>query len=63
MALSTVHVNRTLQALRSDGLIGLERKRLDVLDVERLKSSCMFNSNYLYFDPDRRQTERSAATV
>ncbi len=63
MALSTVHVNRTLQALRSDGLIGLERKRLDVLDVERLKSSGMFNSNYLYFDPDRRQTERSAATV
>lgn len=63
MALSTVHVNRTLQALRSDGLIGLGRRRLDVLDVERLKSIGMFNPNYLYFDPDRRPTERSTASV
>ena len=45
--LSTVHVNRTLQALRGDGLIELKSHRLKVLDVERLKARATFDAGYL----------------
>ncbi|MBW0006546.1 MAG: Crp/Fnr family transcriptional regulator, partial [Sphingomonas sp.] len=34
--LTSVHVNRTLQELRRDGMIELERKQLRILDLERL---------------------------
>lgn len=49
-ALTTVHINRTLQLLRSDGLIKLEGKRLTILDVKRLAALASFTSNYLHLD-------------
>ncbi|MBV9527365.1 MAG: Crp/Fnr family transcriptional regulator [Sphingomonas sp.] len=48
--LTPVHVNRTLQELRRDKLIALERKRLRILDLPRLKDLAMFNPNYLHLD-------------
>jgi CRP-like cAMP-binding protein len=48
--LTAVHVNRTLQELRRDGLIKLEHKQLHILDLERLKGAAMFNPNYLHLD-------------
>src|SRR5574338_313080 len=48
--LTAVHVNRTLQELRRDGLIELERKQLHILDLERLIDVSMFNPNYLHLD-------------
>ena len=45
--LSTVHVNRTLQALRGDGLIELKAHRLKILDVDRLKARATFDAGYL----------------
>ena len=50
VALSAEHVNRTLQALRSDGLIQWERRRMRVLDVARLRAQAMFNPGYLRLD-------------
>ncbi len=47
VALSAVHVNRTLQALRAEHLIRWERRRLTVLDVDRLAALAMFNPAYL----------------
>ena len=47
LGLSTVHVNRTLQALRAEGLIALKSYRLEILDVERLKEHAMFDDRYL----------------
>ncbi|TFI57561.1 Crp/Fnr family transcriptional regulator [Sphingomonas parva] len=48
--LTAVHVNRTLQDLRRDGLIALERRTLTIPDLPRLKNAAMFNDNYLHLD-------------
>jgi len=50
--LSAVHANRMLQALRKQGLIRLERKRLTVLDWEGLKEAADFDPAYLHFKPE-----------
>lgn len=46
--LSTVHVNRTLQALRAQDLITLEKKLLVIPDIDRLIAFSGFNPNYLH---------------
>ena len=46
--LSTIHVNRTLQELRAEKLISLERGKLHVLDWAGLKSAGEFDANYLH---------------
>jgi CRP-like cAMP-binding protein len=55
--LTSVHVNRTLQELRRDGLIELERKQLHLLDVERLMDASMFNANYLHMEHEGRHLD------
>ena len=55
--LSTVHVNRTLQVLRGEGLIELQNHRLTILDWARLKEVAQFDPTYLHLRkpdvPDR----------
>lgn len=58
--LTSVHVNRTLQELRRDGLIELERKQLRILDMERLKDVAMFNANYLHLDHEGRHLDANS---
>jgi len=48
LGLSTVHVNRTLQALRGEGLITLERGRLTILDWKGLAQAAQFDPAYLH---------------
>ncbi len=48
--MSTVHVNRTLQELRADGLITLKGATLTVLDWEGLKQAGDFDPTYLHFE-------------
>jgi CRP-like cAMP-binding protein len=48
--LTAVHVNRTLQELRREGLIELTHRQLRILDLERLMGVAMFNANYLHLD-------------
>jgi CRP-like cAMP-binding protein len=48
--LTSVHVNRTLQELRRDGLLELERKQLQILDLQRMMDLSMFNANYLHME-------------
>jgi CRP-like cAMP-binding protein len=55
--LTAVHVNRTLQELRGDGLIELERKQLHILDLDRLMDVSMFNPNYLHLDHEGRHLD------
>ena len=45
--ISTVHVNRTLQELRGDGLIELKGSVLKILDVNALKAIAGFDASYL----------------
>jgi CRP-like cAMP-binding protein len=55
--LTSVHVNRTLQELRRDGLIELERKQLQFRDLQRMIDLAMFNPNYLHLDHEERYLE------
>lgn len=47
LALTSVHVNRTLREMRHDGLIELKGRRLVILDAERLRSVAEFDAAYL----------------
>lgn len=46
--LSSVHVNRSLQALRRQGVIDLKGKNLTILDWPRLRTIAEFKPNYLH---------------
>ncbi len=48
--LTSVHVNRTLQQLRSDGLIQLQGRRLVVPDLAALMRVGLFTPNYLHLE-------------
>jgi CRP-like cAMP-binding protein len=48
MGLTPVHVNRTLKRMRSEGLITLRGKQLEIHDVGRLMEIAGFNPNYLH---------------
>lgn len=48
--LTAVHVNRTLQELRKDGLIELHSRTLIIPDLEGLRSAGLFNAGYLHLD-------------
>jgi CRP-like cAMP-binding protein len=57
LALSTVHVNRTLQELRHRGLVSLSGGMLEIHDFGALQSVAMFTSDYL--QPGRQRPERT----
>jgi CRP-like cAMP-binding protein len=59
LGLSTVHVNRILQTLRSRGLIELARNRLTILDKEGLYAIAEFDPQYL---DGRRLANQKGAT-
>jgi CRP-like cAMP-binding protein len=50
LALSTVHVNRTLKELRRIGLISMGNKLLMIHDLAALRSLAMFDPSYLHLD-------------
>lgn len=55
--LTAVHVNRTLQDLRRDGLIVLERQRLTIPDMAALQGTALFNPDYLHIGRLHRHTK------
>jgi CRP-like cAMP-binding protein len=48
VALTSVHVSRTLQRLREENLIVLKRKAVTIIDPAGLCAAAQFNPNYLY---------------
>ena len=50
LGLTSVHVNRTLQELRKNGLIELRSKRLRILDLAGLQRIAQFDPTYLYLN-------------
>lgn len=50
LGLSTVHVNRSLQELRAEGLIEWRRGALSVLNWDGLKKAGEFDPTYLHLD-------------
>ena len=55
--LTPVHINRTLQDLRRDGLITLERRTLAIPDLDRLMDRGLFTSAYLHLDHEGRHLD------
>lgn len=56
MGISTVHVNRVLQALRAQGLIRLAGNTLTLLDWEQLKQVGDFEPTYLHLEAPEQAT-------
>jgi CRP-like cAMP-binding protein len=54
LGLSTVHVNRSLQELRQDRLVSLERNRLKILNWDRLAELADFDPAYLNLSGEPR---------
>jgi CRP-like cAMP-binding protein len=53
--LTSVHVNRMIQALRADRMMVLREKRLSIPDLPRLMKAAQFRANYLHLgNPDER---------
>lgn len=52
LGLSTVHMNRTLQELRGQGLLEFQQRRVRLLDVERLRDLAQFDGKYLHLRDD-----------
>jgi CRP-like cAMP-binding protein len=55
--LTSVHVNRTIQELRREGLIVLERHRLTIPDMLALQGAGLFNPDYLHIRRLNRHTD------
>ena len=53
LGFTTVHVNRVLQQMRTDGLIELKGKRLFIPDWERLKKAGEFDPTYLHLEDEK----------
>ena len=51
VGLTSIHVNRTLQQLRSDGLMEFSRGLLTIKDEKRLKTLAGFDPLYLHLNP------------
>jgi len=50
--LSVVQVNRSLQQLKSSGLISLLHRRLTIHDLGKLQASSLFDPTYLHIRDD-----------
>jgi len=58
--LSTVHVNRSIQKLRSEGLIILEKGRCTIPDLPRLEEAARFDPLYLHVRNEETSLKRSS---
>jgi DNA-binding IclR family transcriptional regulator len=65
--MTTVHANRILQQLRSEGLIDLRGRTLTVLDPKRLRKAAHYETNYLHLvrteERDREVSDRAGDLV
>jgi len=60
MGITPVYVNRTLQRMRSEGLITLKQRALTILEPERLTALGMFTPGYLHLGERAAQVRRPA---
>jgi CRP-like cAMP-binding protein len=58
LGLTAVHVNRVLQDLRRANLVQLDRRRLRLLDYERLSEVAEFSGGYLQSEGVTQETAR-----
>lgn len=58
LGLSSVHINRTLQELRNDGLLTWKGTVVTILEPERLREAGDFDPSYLRLKPSRSAADR-----
>jgi len=63
LALSTVHVNRTLRELRHARLVSIHGKALVIHDFKALQTVAMFDPNYLHLDGEKQNGRRTTVGV
>lgn len=51
LGMTSVHISRTLQRLREEGLVEFKDRIVFILDLERLQKLAQFNANYLHLKP------------
>jgi len=51
LGLTNIHVNRTMQQLRSNGMIGTANRTMTLPDVQSLRDICGFDLSYLHIQP------------
>ncbi|EYD76942.1 cAMP-binding protein [Rubellimicrobium mesophilum DSM 19309] len=55
--LSTVHVNRTFQAVREEGLVEVRDRVLTIRDLDALMQAALFSPNYLHLGQEGRHLD------
>ncbi len=55
--LSTVHVSRTFQTVRDDGLVEIRDRIMTIRDLDALKAASLFSANYLHLDREGRHLD------
>ena len=50
LGMTPVHVNRTLQKMRADGLVRVQARHLEILDFSKLADISGFTCNYLHLE-------------
>jgi len=63
LGLTSVHVNRTLQRLRSEGVVSTRGHAVDVLDWERLADIAEFDPTYLLVNQGPVESPRFRAVT
>lgn len=63
LGISTVHTNRVLQQMRSDGRITFGSGRLVIHDIEEFSEFGDFTPNYLYLEEHAKQPRHSATVL
>ena len=51
VGLTNIHVNRTLRALREDGLMTFANREIVIVDIPALRARAGFDANYLHLRP------------
>ena len=51
LGLTSVHVNRTMQQLRTEGLVATENRKMKIPNVMQLRRISGFDPRYLHIDP------------
>ena len=51
LALTAVHVNRTIRTLREEGLVELDKRAVKIIDFQRLALIGEFDPRYLHLTP------------
>lgn len=56
LGLTAVHVNRTMQQMRGEGLVVTANRTMTLPDVASLRQMCGFDPRYLHIDPSEPKT-------